>query len=97
MAAAAAVAAGRMVGPGRDQLASSRLQAVGGWCRTAWQAPEGWMCDCENMTAAVRDEKIALVFESVFEEHANDEGEVRFCMYLVFTVNSVRMRNVKLF
>ena len=34
------------------------------------------MCDCENMTTSVRDEKIALVFETVFEEHAGDEGEV---------------------
>ena len=33
------------------------------------------MCDCENMTTSVRDEKIALVFETVFEEHAS-EGEV---------------------
>ena len=34
------------------------------------------MCDCENMTTSVRDEKIALVFETVFEEQASDEGEV---------------------
>ena len=34
------------------------------------------MCDCENMTTSVRDEKIALVFETVFEEQAGDEGEV---------------------
>merc|ERR1719350_2057672 len=27
------------------------------------------------MTTSVRDEKIALVFETVFEEHAGDEGE----------------------
>ena len=34
------------------------------------------MCDCENMTTSVRDEKIALVFETVFEEQTSDEGEV---------------------
>ena len=28
------------------------------------------------MTTSVRDEKIALVFETVFEEQASDEGEV---------------------
>ena len=34
------------------------------------------MCDCENMTTSVRDEKIALVFETVFEEQTSEEGEV---------------------
>ena len=34
------------------------------------------MCDCENMTTSVRDEKIALVFETVFDEQTSDEGEV---------------------
>ena len=34
------------------------------------------MCDCESMTTSVRDEKIALVFETVFEEQASEEGEV---------------------
>merc|ERR1712051_538745 len=36
------------------------------------------MCDCENMTTSVRDEKIALVFETVFEEQASDDGEVKW-------------------
>ena len=39
------------------------------------------MCDCENMTTSVRDEKIALVFETVFEEQASDEGEVTSLFY----------------
>ena len=45
------------------------------------------MCDCENMTTSVRDEKIALVFETVFEEHAGDEGEVNsHCTFNQITV-----------
>lgn len=36
------------------------------------------MCDCENMTTSVRDEKIALVFETVFEEQTSEEGEVKW-------------------
>ena len=45
------------------------------------------MCDCENMTTSVRDEKIALVFETVFEEHAGDEGEVNsYCTFNRITV-----------
>ena len=45
------------------------------------------MCDCENMTTSVRDEKIALVFETVFEEQAGDEGEVNsHCTFNPITV-----------
>ena len=45
------------------------------------------MCDCENMTTSVRDEKIALVFETVFEEQASDEGEVNsHCTFNRITV-----------
>ena len=45
------------------------------------------MCDCENMTTSVRDEKIALVFETVFEEQASDEGEVNsHCTFNPITV-----------
>ena len=45
------------------------------------------MCDCENMTTSVRDEKIALVFETVFEEQAGDEGEVNsYCTFNRITV-----------
>ena len=40
------------------------------------------MCDCENMTTSVRDEKIALVFETAFEEQASEEGEVNsYCTF----------------
>ena len=49
------------------------------------------MCDCENMTTSVRDEKIALVFETVFEEHAGDEGEVNsHCTFNPITVHWVK-------
>ena len=40
------------------------------------------MCDCENMTTSVRDEKIALVFETVFDEQTSDEGEVATAVLL---------------
>jgi len=36
------------------------------------------MCDCENMTGAVRDDKIALVFETVFQDRADEDGEVKW-------------------
>ena len=50
------------------------------------------MCDCENMTTSVRDEKIALVFETVFEEHAGDEGEVN--PHCNFTVGRFQARSM---
>lgn len=39
---------------------------------------ESLMCDCENMTGAVRDDKIALVFETVFQDRADEDGEVKW-------------------
>ena len=36
------------------------------------------MCDCENMTSSVRDQKISEFFRTVFLRNANSEGEVSF-------------------
>ena len=68
--------------PQRPSIGHSSLQ----WGRRDWhhqsEPLDGCcMCDCENMTTSVRDEKIALVFETVFEEQASDEGEVATWSY----------------
>ena len=34
------------------------------------------MCDCENMTASLREKKIAEFFESVIKRHADENGKV---------------------
>jgi len=36
------------------------------------------MCDCENMTASLREKKIAEFFESVIKRHADENGKVDF-------------------
>ena len=36
------------------------------------------MCDCENMSNSIRDEKITEFFQSVFKSHANEEGKVTY-------------------
>ena len=36
------------------------------------------MCDCENMTSSLRDQKISEFFRTVLLRHANSEGAVSF-------------------
>ena len=36
------------------------------------------MCDCENMTSSLRDQKISEFFRTVMLRHANSEGAVSF-------------------
>ena len=38
----------------------------------------GVMCDCENMTSSLRDQKISEFFRTVFLRHADSEGAVSF-------------------
>ena len=38
----------------------------------------GVMCDCENMTSSLRDQKISEFFRTVLLRHANSEGAVSF-------------------
>ena len=50
------------------------------------------------MTPRVRDEKIAVVFETVFEEQANEEGEVgeaEVVIPLVETLTDQRNKRLK--
>lgn len=69
-------------------LTAVRLETAAGLQKPKYTLSSGWrqdpcqclgvMCDCENMTSSLRDEKISEFFRTVFLRNANSEGAVSF-------------------